>query len=56
MSIPASDPLVPVDLTCGHQRRVDHGINRLVDVGVIDHLWCIHCSTDQPTATGGQPG
>lgn len=52
----ATTALEPIDLTCGHQRRVDHGIGRLVEKGVIDHLWCIHCSTDQPTKTGGQLG
>ncbi|AIY17761.2 hypothetical protein KR76_15130 [Pimelobacter simplex] len=42
---------MPVDLACGHQRRVDPGIGSLVVAGLIDHMWCLRCAADQPTAT-----
>ncbi len=50
MSRPGLVAPTPIDLTCGHQRRVDPGIASLIASGVIEELWCLTCSTDRPTA------
>ncbi len=51
MTVPSPAVLVPVDLACGHERRVDKDIGSLTAAGVIDSLWCIRCSADKPVAS-----